>query len=64
MSVVDVPQGYDCLREGHLDAVSGCCGSGEYPEVDGMCGACREFTGWMCSFCDEDLSDEVYSMWR
>ena len=51
---------YDCKEAGHFDAVSGCCGSGEYPEVEGMCGGCREFTGWVCSVCDEDMSKEVY----
>ena len=61
MGVVDVPQEYDCLREGHLDAVSGCCGCPPHGDVDGMCGGCNEFTGWECSVCEEEMSDEVYS---
>ncbi len=61
MGVVDVPQEYDCLTEGHLDAVRGCCGCSPHGDVDGMCGGCNEFTGWECSVCEEEMSDEVYS---
>ena len=49
MSLVDVPKEYDCLKEGHLDAVSMCCGSGEHSDIEGMCIGCNEFTGWVCS---------------
>lgn len=61
MSLVDVPKEYDCLKEGHLDAVSMCCGSGEHSDIEGMCIGCNEFTGWECSVCEKEISDEVYS---
>ena len=62
MGAVDVDMSYNCkLEDQHFDEVSGCCGSGQYPEVNGMCASCREFTGWECSVCGEDMDDEVYS---
>ncbi len=62
MGVVDVDMSYNCkLEDQHFDAVSDCCGSEQYPDVDGMCSGCHEFTGWVCSVCDEEMDDEVYS---
>ena len=50
-----------CKKGYHDDPVSGCCGSGEHSDVDGMCGGCNEFTGWECPVCEADISDIVYS---
>lgn len=61
MSVVDVDTSYDCSSNGHFDAVSMCCGSGQHPDIEGMCASCREFTGWACSVCDAEMNEEVYN---
>ena len=62
MTGVDVSYDYDCTTgDGHFDAVSQCCGSGEHSDVEGMCSGCGEFTGWEGSVCGEDMDDEVYS---
>lgn len=61
MTGVDVGY-FDCTTgDGHFDAVSLCCGSGEHSDIEGMCGGCNEFTGWECSVCGEEMDDEVYS---
>ena len=61
MSHVDVDMSYNCkLEDEHFDVVSMCCGSPTI-EIQGMCGGCNEFTGWECSVCEEDMSNEVYS---
>ena len=62
MAHVDVNLDYDCkLEDEHFDVVSMCCGSGEHSDIEGMCIGCNEFTGWECSVCEKDMSDEVYS---
>ena len=60
-SQVDVDEDYDCTENGHFDAVSGCCGGRQHEYIEGMCNSCNEMTSWMCSVCDEDISDEVYN---
>ena len=53
---------WDCeIEEEHYNALSGCCGSEEHSDVKGMCGACNEWSGWYCSMCDEDVSDDMYN---
>ena len=44
------------------EAVSGCCGSPEHPDVSGMCGGCNEFTGWECPECGEEMNEVVYGI--
>lgn len=56
----DYLQRMDCRDGYHAEPVSGCCGAGEHEYVEGMCGACNEFTGWDCSVCEKDISDLVY----
>lgn len=56
---------WNCKMEGeHYDALSGCCGGEEHSDVEGMCGACNEWTGWYCSICDEDVSEDMYNWAR
>ena len=55
------PEPCDCtIEDEYSTAVSDCCGAGVHDYVDGMCGMCKELTGWSCSICDAPMNDEVY----
>ena len=57
----DVPT--KCRGIEHIEeAVSGCCGSDEHPDVSGMCGGCNEFTGWECPECGDEMNEVVYGI--
>lgn len=36
-----------------------CCGAGQFPDIEGLCGGCREWTGFECRVCGDATFEQV-----